>query len=155
TVESVAKRDKELVESARSLEKSVYEGYELLKELAPELQLSDFGRVIPIEDARKRADDLAGVEKTLRTIDPSSEQYGEAQRLLNFFAGVEAGFRAPRTWLVGQQKSKIDDSMNVSLMLSSNDSIKNQFGKLEPLDLRIVCREKQTDFYIIFAGHFM
>ena len=63
---------------------------------------------------------------------------------------------APKSdWIVKEEKSKIDDSTNVLLTVSSVEPIKNQYGVETNLDALIVCREKKTDFYIVFGGHFM
>lgn len=63
---------------------------------------------------------------------------------------------APKSdWVVTEEKSKIDDSTNVSLTVSSMQPIRNQYGQQANLDMYILCREKKTDFYIVFGGHFM
>lgn len=58
-------------------------------------------------------------------------------------------------WEVIEEKSKIDDSTNVFLHLNSVEPVKNQYGRLKNLSLNILCREKKTDLYIIFADYFM
>ncbi len=58
-------------------------------------------------------------------------------------------------WIVTEEKSKIDDSTNVLLNLNSTQQIQNQYGTSAYLQIVIPCREKKTDFYIIFGGHFM
>jgi type VI secretion system protein VasI len=63
---------------------------------------------------------------------------------------------APKSdWIVTQENSKIDDSANVSLTVSSMQPITNQYGMQTNLDMYIVCREKKTDFYIVFGDQFM
>jgi type VI secretion system protein VasI len=62
---------------------------------------------------------------------------------------------AKSEWVVTEEKSKIDDSTNVFMMLDSTQPIKNQYGAKAALTIAIFCREKKTDFYIIFGGHFM
>jgi type VI secretion system protein VasI len=58
-------------------------------------------------------------------------------------------------WIVTEEKSKIDDSTNVFLRLNSIEPIRNQFGVQTNVELYILCREKKTDFYMVFGGHFM
>ena len=58
-------------------------------------------------------------------------------------------------WQVTEEKSKIDDSKNVFLNLASLESIRNQYGQVARLELWISCREKKTDLYFTFGGHFM
>lgn len=63
---------------------------------------------------------------------------------------------SPKTdWVVTEEKSKIDDSTNVLLSLKSTQPIQNQYGVASYLEMSILCREKKTDFYIAFGGHFM
>jgi len=58
-------------------------------------------------------------------------------------------------WRVEEEKSKIDDSTNVTLLLEATEPIRNQYGQPARLTILIVCREKTTNFYIVFGGHFM
>jgi type VI secretion system protein VasI len=63
---------------------------------------------------------------------------------------------SPKTdWTITEEKSKIDDTTNVFMALKSMQPIQNQYGASAYLDMSIMCREKKTDFYIIFGGHFM
>lgn len=58
-------------------------------------------------------------------------------------------------WIITQEKSKIDDTTNVSITVTSMQPITNQYGQQTNLDMYILCREKKTDFYIVFGGYFM
>lgn len=58
-------------------------------------------------------------------------------------------------WQVQSDVSKIDDTTNVFLALNSIEEIEGRFGRQGHMTLMIVCREKKTNLYITFAGHFM
>jgi type VI secretion system protein VasI len=58
-------------------------------------------------------------------------------------------------WVVREEKSKIDDTTNVTLHLKSIEPVRNQYGIKKQIDIVINCREKKTDLYIVFGGYFM
>lgn len=58
-------------------------------------------------------------------------------------------------WSVREEQSKIDDSRNVFLQVASIEPVVNQYRQSEPAFLTITCRQKTTDLFISFAGHFM
>lgn len=58
-------------------------------------------------------------------------------------------------WQVNSKTSPVDDTKNVYLSLSANESIRSQFGESITPDLYITCREKKTELYInwnVFIG---
>lgn len=52
-----------------------------------------------------------------------------------------------QTWMVSKNKSKIDDSTNVTLMLFSNEKVYGTFGSSRPTFV-IRCKENKTEAYI-------
>lgn len=58
-------------------------------------------------------------------------------------AGVGVG-----KWQVSTKVSPVDDSENVFVGLSANESFRSQFGESVTPDLYITCREKKTELYI-------
>lgn len=91
----------------------------------------------------------------LECIPESSPRYGEAQRLMSFFDKIESDIKSGTGWIVSQEKSKIDDSTNVYLQLSSKEPIANQLREMRNVELFIMCREGKTDLYFVFGGYFM
>lgn len=51
-------------------------------------------------------------------------------------------------WQISTKTSPVDDSENVFLMLSANDSFRSNFGESITPDLYITCREKKTELFI-------
>lgn len=51
-------------------------------------------------------------------------------------------------WQVSTKTSPIDDSENVYVILSANDSFRSQFGELITPSLYITCREKKTELFL-------
>lgn len=51
-------------------------------------------------------------------------------------------------WQVSTKSSPVDDSENVFVSLSANESFRSQFGESVTPDLYITCREKKTELYI-------
>jgi type VI secretion system protein VasI len=62
---------------------------------------------------------------------------------------------SPGDWQTDIETSKIDDSQNVLMSLSSKDEIGGMFGQQTTMIVHIACREKKTDFYISFGDNFM
>ena len=52
-----------------------------------------------------------------------------------------------QTWMLSKDKSKIDDSTNVTLMLFSNEKVYGAFGASRPTFV-IRCKENKTEAYI-------
>ena len=161
---ALTQREQNIIDDARSAEKVLGDGIKEMEKLINSGAKSSQQYL----EVQRRFDSLAEAlsqeRKLLKTITPSSQQYEEAQRLINFFENAEKEIKTaieawpkPSTtaWVVTQEKSKIDDSTNVYLQSHSNETIRNQFGELTSLELWITCREKRTDLYIVFGGHFM
>ncbi|TKZ19310.1 hypothetical protein FAP39_11995 [Shimia litoralis] len=55
-------------------------------------------------------------------------------------------------WRLTTETSRLDDSQNVFLQLTSEDSIRGRFSGAGPMVLHIMCRENTTDFSIYFNG---
>jgi type VI secretion system protein VasI len=53
------------------------------------------------------------------------------------------------TWIVTEDKSKIDDSTNVTLMLFANEEVYNSFGSADRPTLVIRCKENTTEAYVM------
>lgn len=51
-------------------------------------------------------------------------------------------------WQVSTKTSPVDDSENVFVSLSANDSFRSNFGESITPDLYITCREKKTELFI-------
>ncbi|MFE0756328.1 type VI secretion system-associated protein TagO [Inquilinus sp. NPDC058860] len=84
----------------------------------------------------------------------------DAERLacydLQFKASVSPVPQAPESkWVVQEQVSKIDDSKNVFLRLTSSEPITDRLGQPSDLVLWIACRERKTSLWIHFGGQFM
>jgi type VI secretion system protein VasI len=58
-------------------------------------------------------------------------------------------------WQVDIETSKLDDSKNVFMSLTSGDQIKGRFGDDANMILHVVCRERKVDFYVTFGENFM
>jgi type VI secretion system protein VasI len=58
-------------------------------------------------------------------------------------------------WKVKTQKSKLDDSANISLQLPSVDLLRDRFGSVKYLSLHLRCAEGATVLYFHFGGLFM
>ncbi len=58
-------------------------------------------------------------------------------------------------WRITSQISRIDDSKNVTLRLTSYTQDVDRFGNRENLWIVIACQENKTSVIINFAGHFM
>lgn len=58
-------------------------------------------------------------------------------------------------WATTEETSKISDVKNVFLSVDSIEKLTGRFGRREHATLLIRCREKVTDLYITFGGHFM
>jgi len=52
------------------------------------------------------------------------------------------------TWIVTEDKSKIDDSTNVTMMLFANEKVYNMFGSSDRPTFVIRCKENKTEAYI-------
>lgn len=58
-------------------------------------------------------------------------------------------------WRVREEISKLDDTANVSLTLTSSDKHPGKFGGSKESTIFIACRENTTSIYVSFADHFM
>ncbi|HWV51326.1 type VI secretion system-associated protein TagO [Pseudorhodoplanes sp.] len=58
-------------------------------------------------------------------------------------------------WHVVEETSKISDVKNVVISLESLEPLRARFGQKRHANLILACRERKTDAYIIFGGHFM
>lgn len=58
-------------------------------------------------------------------------------------------------WRVVEDKSKLDDSREVSLSVLSAEMIRGKYRQPKHAALFINCREKTTDLYVVFGDHFM
>ncbi|WP_447782951.1 type VI secretion system-associated protein TagO [Enterobacter asburiae] len=61
---------------------------------------------------------------------------------------VETAAANPGKWQTSITTSPVDDSKNVILSLSSNDTITTPFGESVIPSIYVACREKQTDVFI-------
>ena len=58
-------------------------------------------------------------------------------------------------WEISSTLSKIDDKLNVTLLLTSDNEISDRYGHFGNAILVIACREAKTDMYFNFANNFM
>lgn len=56
-------------------------------------------------------------------------------------------------WSVSTEKSPVDDSENVFLILSGNDSFRDAFGQSVTPSIYITCREKKTELFISWDAY--
>ncbi|TWI29714.1 type VI secretion system-associated protein TagO [Paracoccus sulfuroxidans] len=92
----------------------------------------------------------AAQEECVKITDPDDR--------LNCF---DQSYRASETveteseWKVEIDKSKLDDTTQVTMALESNEPVRKRFGGSEKGSLLIRCKENTTALYILWAGNFM
>lgn len=62
---------------------------------------------------------------------------------------------APGNWNVEIEKSKLDDTTTVMMMVLSEEALPGRFGGSEKGALMVRCKESTTSVYTIWGGHFM
>lgn len=98
------------------------------------------------------ADDIAEAKKCASIKDDGKRL--ECFDLL-FKKTSAAPLSSPGKWVVRKEVSKLDDTSNVFMYLSSKKQHRNKYGTLKNLHISIACREKKTNLWIWFAGEFM
>jgi type VI secretion system protein VasI len=58
-------------------------------------------------------------------------------------------------WQVVEEKSRLDDSREVALSVTSAAPIRGKYGQDKYGTLVIICRERATHIYFVFGDHFM
>jgi type VI secretion system protein VasI len=60
-----------------------------------------------------------------------------------------------KNWIISTEKSKIDDSENVYMYVTSRDAVRDKFERMYFPKLWIACRENTTSLVVNFDGMFM
>lgn len=65
------------------------------------------------------------------------------------------GTEGTGAWQVNVERSRIDDSTNVTIYVEASEPYVNRYGRQGHPTLIIRCKENETNLYIHFAGAFM
>lgn len=68
---------------------------------------------------------------------------------------TKQGTKTSTAWQVTEEISKISDVRNIVMAVKSLERLSGRFGDKQHALLVLACREKKTDAYIVFGGHFM
>lgn len=58
-------------------------------------------------------------------------------------------------WSVREEVSRVDDSRNVFLTVSSKEAVRSPFGRPASAELHIQCRENTTLLFVVLGGNFL